>query len=159
MKRRIYKLKTKFTLLGMEAVDWGVIVGTFAVSLNLLDAVLGSRVALLLSLVLTALVYFVWHLVKDNVPEHFSTHLLKWLGEPEVYKVVPDLQNVPLFVDFEEVQRVTGKGEVRGQHNPFTDQLHTSSPRPQNIKPRPTFKLKPRPNESPQPSPHTQQES
>jgi hypothetical protein len=105
MKRRIYKLKTKFTLLGMEAVDWAIIFGTFVVTVNVFSNTLGSRLALLLSIVCTALVYFVWHLVKDHVPEKFSEHLFKWLGEPEVYKIVPDTKNVPLVVDFEEIQR------------------------------------------------------
>jgi hypothetical protein len=92
-------------LLGMDAADWAIIFGTFVVTLNLLRAPLGPRASLLLSLVCTALSYFVWHLVKDQVPEKFSTHLLKWLAEPEVYKIVPDTKNVPLVVDFEEVQR------------------------------------------------------
>jgi hypothetical protein len=104
MKRRIYKLKTTFTLLGMDPIDWGVTIGTFIISVNWFQAVLGDRTALLLSLVLTAFVYFVWYLFKDKVPENFMTHLLSWLGEPEVYKVVPDTKNIPLLVDFNEVR-------------------------------------------------------
>lgn len=143
MKRRIYKLKTKFTMLGMDAVDWGIIIGTFAVSVNLFRTMAGDRLGLLLSIVCTAVVYFVWHLVKDSVPEHFSTHVIRWLGEPEVYKVVPDLQNVPLFVDFDEVRRVTGKGEDTERADPFTDQLHVSTPKPQVKKPRAPFQFNP----------------
>ena len=112
MKRRIYKLTTKFTLLGMEAVDWAIIFGTFVVTVNVFSNTLGSRLALLLSIVCTALVYFVWHLVKDNVPEKFSEHLFKWLAEPEVYKIVPDTKNVPLVVNFEEIQRNRKAKEV-----------------------------------------------
>jgi hypothetical protein len=103
MKRRIYKLKTKFTLLGLEPSDWALLFGTFVVTLNFFQN-LGSRVSLLLALVLTTLAFIVWNLVKDNVPEHFTKHLLGWLGEPEVYKVVPDTKNVPLVIDFEEVR-------------------------------------------------------
>jgi hypothetical protein len=105
MKRRIYKLNTTFTLLGMDAADWAIIFGTFIVTLNLFNSTLGNRASLLISVICTALSYFVWHLVKDKVPEKFSTHLLKWLAEPEVYKIVPDTKNVPLVVNFEEVQR------------------------------------------------------
>lgn len=105
MKRRIYKLKTKFTLLGLEGVDWGILFATFVLTLNFFRNTLGQRTALLLSIVATACVFFVWHLVKDHVPEKFSTHLFTWLGEPEVYKVVPDTKNVPLVVNFEEIQQ------------------------------------------------------
>jgi hypothetical protein len=109
MKRRIYKLKTTFTLLGMEAGDWAIIFGTFVVTLNVFQNTLGSRLALFLSVVCTAIVYFIWHFVKDKVPEKFSAHLFGWLGEPEIYKVVPDTKNVPLVVDFKEVQRLSKK--------------------------------------------------
>jgi hypothetical protein len=103
MKRRIYKLKTKFTLLGLEPGDWALLFGTFIFSLNFFQN-LGNRISLLLALVLTALVFVIWNLVKDNVPEHFTKHLFGWLGEPEVYKVVPDTKNVPLVIDFNEVR-------------------------------------------------------
>jgi hypothetical protein len=58
----------------------------------------------LIAVICTALVFFVWHLVKDKVPEKFTTHLFGWLGEPEVYKLVPDTKNVPLVVNFSEVR-------------------------------------------------------
>jgi hypothetical protein len=103
MKRRIYKLKTNFTILGLEAGDWGILFATFVITLNLLQN-LGSRLSLLIAVICTALVFFVWHLVKDKVPEKFTTHLFGWLGEPEVYKLVPDTKNVPLVVNFSEVR-------------------------------------------------------
>jgi hypothetical protein len=158
MKRRIYKLKTKFTLLGMDPVDWGIIIGTFVVSVRIFQTMAGDRLGLLLSLVSTAAVFFVWHLVKDSVPEHFSTHIVKWMGEPEVYKVVPDLQNVPLFVDFDEVRRVTGKGEVQEREDPFTDHLHVSKRKPQTTT-KPLSKFKLNSSKVNQPSPHPPQES
>ncbi|MGL4608832.1 MAG: hypothetical protein ACRCYY_03975 [Trueperaceae bacterium] len=105
MRRRIYKLQTKFTLLGMDGADWGVIIGTFAFSINFFQSTLGSRAAIFLSILCTALNYFIWHLIKDRVPEKFSEHLFRWLAEPEVYKVVADTKNVPLVVDLEEVRR------------------------------------------------------
>jgi hypothetical protein len=102
MKRRIYKLSTKFTMLGMDAGDLGVLFGTFVVTLNFFQN-LGSRLSLFLAIVCTALVFFVWHLVKDKVPDKFMNHLFSWLGEPEVYKIVPDTKNVPLVVDFKQM--------------------------------------------------------
>ncbi len=104
MKRRIYKLQTNFTLLGLDAADWGILFATFVITLNFFRNTLGQRAALLISLIATALVYLIWHLVKDKVPENFMKHLIGWLGEPEVYKIVPDTKNVPLVVDFEEVR-------------------------------------------------------
>lgn len=104
MKRRIYKLTTKFTLLGLEGADWGVLFGTFVLTINFFRNTIGQRAALLVSIVATALVFFVWHFVKDKVPEKFVNHFLNWLGEPEVYRVVPDTKNVPLVVDFKEVR-------------------------------------------------------
>jgi hypothetical protein len=137
MRRRIYKLKTTFTILGMDAVDWAMIIGTFAVTVNVFQSVLGGRSALLLSLICTALVYFTWHLLKDRVPENFSTHLIRWLAEPEVYKVVPDLQNVPLVVDFDEVRRVANKGNyTKKREDAFTDQLYKHQGKPPEVKPR-----------------------
>lgn len=104
MKRRIFKLKTPFTLLGLDPVDWGILFATFVLSLNFFKNTLGQRTALLISIVATASVYFAWHLVKDRVPENFANHFIRWLGEPEVYKVVPDTKNIPLLVDFNEIR-------------------------------------------------------
>jgi hypothetical protein len=105
MKRRIYKLGTKFTMLGLDAGDLGVLFGTFVVTLNFFQN-LGSRLSLFLSIVFTALIFFIWHLVKDRVPDKFMNHLFSWLGEPEVYKIVPDTKNVPLVLDFKQVNKV-----------------------------------------------------
>jgi hypothetical protein len=105
VRRRIYKLSTKFTLLGLEGADFGILFATFVVTINFFKNTLGQRTALFLSLAATALVFFVWHLVKDKVPDKFMTHLFGWLGEPEVYKVVPDTKNIPLVVDFNEVRK------------------------------------------------------
>jgi hypothetical protein len=107
MKRRIYKLKTNFTLLGMDGADWGILIGTFAFSINFLQSTLGSKAALFFSIVCTALVYFVWHLVKDKVPERFMKHFFSWLAEPEVYRVMPDTKNIPLVVNFKKAQTVS----------------------------------------------------
>jgi hypothetical protein len=111
MKRRIYKLQTNFTLLGLDATDWGILFATFVITLNFFKNTLGQRAALLISLISTALVYIVWHLVKDKVPENFMKHLLGWLGEPEIYKVMPDTKNVPLVVDFSEVRAADKKAK------------------------------------------------
>jgi hypothetical protein len=115
VKRRIYKLRTNFTLLGLDAADWGILFGTFVLTLNFFQNTLGSRAALLISVICTATVYVVWHLVKDKVPERFSTHLLGWLGEPEIYKVMPDTKNVPLVVDFNEVRAADKKAKKTEQ--------------------------------------------
>jgi hypothetical protein len=159
MRRRIYKLKTTFTILGMDAVDWAMIIGTFAVTVNVFQSVLGGRSALLLSLICTALVYFSWHLLKDRVPENFSTHLIRWLAEPEVYKVVPDLQNVPLVVDFEEIHRVANKGNyTKKREDAFTDQLYKHQGKPPEAKPRVTKPSQPSlPQVSLPPSQNTQE--
>jgi uncharacterized ion transporter superfamily protein YfcC len=104
MKRRIYKLGTKFTMLGLDPADWGILFGTFAASLQLFQGT-GNRLSLLIAIVCTAIVFFIWHLVKDKVPEKFMNHLFTWLGEPEVYKVVQDTRNVPLVVDFKQLNK------------------------------------------------------
>jgi hypothetical protein len=113
MKRRIYKLGTKFTMLGLDPADWGILFGTFAGSLQLFQGT-GNRLSLLIAIVCTSLVFFVWTLVKDKVPEKFMDHLFALLGEPEVYKVVQDTRNVPLVVDFKQINKAdkrTGKKE------------------------------------------------
>ena len=120
MKHRLYKLESKFTFMGMSWFDWGVVLGTFIFSIQVLTVLVGPRLKLLLAVAVTALVYFVWHLIKDRVPDKFGEHFITWMGEPEIYKCVPDTQNVPLVVDPEQVRSVkhgepveTG-GEVRG---------------------------------------------
>ena len=121
MKHRLYKLESKFTFMGMSWFDWGVILGTFIFSIQILTVLVGPRLKLLLALLVTALVYFVWHLIKDRVPDKFGEHFVTWMGEPEIYKCVPDTQNVPLVVDHEQVRSaksgvplVEAGGEVRG---------------------------------------------
>lgn len=104
MKRRIYKLATKFTLLGLDPGDWAILFGTFVATLNFFQN-LGSRLSLFIAILCTALVFFAWHFIKDKVPDKFMNHLFTWLGEPEVYKVVPDTKNIPLVVDFQHAHK------------------------------------------------------
>ena len=104
MKHRLYKLETNFTILGMSWLDWAVILGAFIFSTQVLTAFATPRLKFFLALFITAFVYWVWYLVKDKVPDKFPEHFIVWLGEPEVYRCVPDTKNVPLVVDFEQVR-------------------------------------------------------
>jgi hypothetical protein len=104
MKRRIYKLKSEFTILGLGVTDWAILFGTFIFTINFFRP-LGGRMSLVLCLVCTAAVYLGWNLIKDNVPDKFMNHLVKWLSEPEVYKVVPDTKNVPLVINLDNLQQ------------------------------------------------------
>ena len=120
MKHRLYKLESKFTFMGMSWFDWGVVLGTFIFSIQVLTVLVGPRLKLLLAVLVTALVYFVWHLIKDRVPDKFGEHFVTWMGEPEIYRCVPDTQNVPLVVDHVQVRSARRRkpaevgGEVRG---------------------------------------------
>lgn len=104
MKHRLYKLESKFTVLGMGWLDWAVILGTFVFSVQVLGAFATPRLKFFLCLLVTAFVYWAWFLIKDKVPDKFPEHFVVWLGEPEVYRCVPDTKNVPLVVDFEQVR-------------------------------------------------------
>lgn len=122
MKHRLYKLESKFTFMGMSWFDWGIILGAFIFSLQVLGVFFGPRMKPLVALVVTALVYWLWHLVRDRVPDKFGEHFLAWLGEPEIYRCVPDTRNMPLVVDFEQLrdlkeakpQQAEPGGELRG---------------------------------------------
>ena len=121
MKHRLYKLESKFTFMGLGWLDIGIVLGTFICSIQILGLLVGPRPKLVLSLLLTAFTYFVWHFFKDKVPDKFGEHFMIWLGEPEVYRCVPDMQNMPLSVDFEglrdsklEARGLKAGGEVRG---------------------------------------------
>lgn len=104
MKHRLYKLESKFTILGMSVADWLVIFGAFIFSTQVLSAFAPPRLKLFISIIVVAFVYWAWYLVRDRVPDKFPEHFLMWLGEPEVYRCVPDTQNVPLVVDAEQVR-------------------------------------------------------
>ena len=138
MKHRLYKLESKFTILGMSAVDWGVILGTFIFSTQVLGIFAPPRLKLFLCLFIVALVYWGWYLLKDKIPDKFAEHFIIWLGEPEVYRCVPDTDNVPLVVDHAQVRpRNTGRfahwsqgGKRRG---------HTLDPLGEEVRPRGTI--------------------
>ena len=105
MRHRLYKLETKFTILGMGMFDLGVTLGAFIFSIQILGVLVHPRLQLVLAIIVTAVIYWAWHLVKDKVPDKFPEHFMTWLGEPEVYRCVPDTDNVPLVVDFDKVPR------------------------------------------------------
>lgn len=121
MKHRLYKLESKFTILGMGWFDWCVILGSFMFGIQFLGALAHPKLQLVIGLLTTAFVYWAWHLVKDKVPDKFPEHFIGWIGEPEVYRCVPDTQNVPLVVDFTQVRAAKSRepqmqqgGEPRG---------------------------------------------
>ena len=115
MKHRLYKLESKFTFMGLSPLDIGVLLGTFILSIQILGIFVGPRLKLFLVLIITAFVFWAWNLVRDRVPDKFGEHFLTWLGEPEVYRCVPDVDNMPLVVDFEQVRDLKRpKGEVLG---------------------------------------------
>ena len=116
MRHRLYKLETKFTILGMGMFDLGVTLGAFIFSIQILSVAVHPRLQLVLAIIITAVVYWAWHLVKDKVPDKFPEHFMTWLGEPEVYRCVPDTENVPLVIDLAQVQlpKRRGLGGRRG---------------------------------------------
>ena len=112
MKHRLYKLESKFTILGMGWLDWAIVLGAFIFSTQVLGAFATPRLKFFLCLLVTALVYWAWFLIKDKVPDKFPEHFVVWLGEPEVYRCVPDTQNVPLVVDPEQVRPRAPEGAL-----------------------------------------------
>ena len=115
MKHRLYKLESKFTIMGMGWFDWCVLLGSFMFGIQVLGAIAHPKLQLVIGLLTAAFGYWAWHLVKDKVPDKFPEHFMEWLSEPEVYRCVPDTQNVPLVVDFEQVRNVKhGEPEHQG---------------------------------------------
>lgn len=98
MRHRVYRLRSKVSLLGLELSDWFVILLGWLVCKQFFGSFLGTRVSLLTAIVATFLVFKVWQRIKDNVPEKCAVHLAGWLSEADVYRVGPDTKNVPLVV-------------------------------------------------------------
>lgn len=99
MRHRVYKLRNRLTLLGLDLADWGVVVGSWLLALQTVGPLVGGRGRLLVAVVVTVLAYRGWVTLKDRVPERFAIHLLLWLAEREVNRVTPDPQLFPVIVD------------------------------------------------------------
>ncbi len=98
LRHRVYRLKSKVSLLGLELIDWFVILVSWLLFKQGMTAPLGSRLSLLVAAIGTFLVFRLWQRVKDNVPERYAAHLMAWLTEADVYRLGPDIYNAPLII-------------------------------------------------------------
>lgn len=98
MRHRVYRLKNKVSLMGLELTDWFVVLLSWLVFKQILGSLLGARLGLLVAIIGTFLVFKVWQRVKDTIPDQYFLHLMAWLTEADVYCLKPDRKNVPLVV-------------------------------------------------------------
>lgn len=112
LRHRVYRLKSRLSLLGLELADWFVILAAWF-ALKQLAGTWGGRASLLIAALGTWLALRLWQRVKDAVPERFAAHLLAWLSEADVYRLGPDLEGAPLVVA-PELEVARGAGRERG---------------------------------------------
>jgi hypothetical protein len=98
LRHRVYHLRSRVSLLGLELADWLVLLMSWLALKQGLVGVLGERFSLLAALLGTWTVLRLWQRVKDRVPERFAMHLMTWLGEADSYRLGPDLRGCPLVV-------------------------------------------------------------
>ena len=99
VRHRVYRLRNRLTLLGLDLADWGVVVGTWLTALQTLGPLFGGRGRLLVAVLATFGVFRAWASLKDRVPEKFAIHLVFWLAEREINHVRPDPALAPVIVD------------------------------------------------------------
>ena len=115
VRHRVFRLKSKVSLLGLELTDWVVVLVSWLILKQILAAPLGDRLSLLIAAIGTFLVFRLWQKVKDVMPEKYPMHLMTWLTEADVYRLSPDLKNVPLVVYPEALRKeITPVKEVPG---------------------------------------------
>lgn len=100
LRHRVYRLKTKVSLLGLELADWFVILLSWLLLKQGLNALVGERLSLLAAAIGTFLVFRLWQGLKDKVPEKFVLHLISWFAEADSYRLYPDFKTGPLTVTF-----------------------------------------------------------
>ena len=98
MRHRVYRLRSRVSLMGLELTDWFVILLSWLVCKQFFSSFLGVRLSLLTAIIATFLVFKGWQGVKDNVPDKYATHLASWLTEADIYRLKPDTKNVPPVV-------------------------------------------------------------
>ncbi len=94
-RHRLFKLDTPLTLMGFELDDWLVLIGGWALFLQVLGTFLGPRPKLLFATILAGAVFLAYRRVKDMLPGKFGRHLIGYLSEADTYRVTPDDVNVP----------------------------------------------------------------
>ena len=104
-RHRIFRLKSRVSVLGLELVDWVVILVCWLVLKQTLTIPLGDRLSLLVAAIGTFLLFRLWQQVKDVMPDKYPSHLTTWLTEADVYRLSPDLKNAPLIVHPEVLGR------------------------------------------------------
>ena len=120
VRHRVFRLKSKVSVLGLEFTDWVVVLLSWLILKQLLATPLGDRLSLLVAAIGTFLVFRLWQKVKDVMPDKYPLHLMAWLTEADVYRLSPDLKNVPLVVYPEALRsnKVTQTKEVSGALTP-----------------------------------------
>ena len=99
MHHRVYKLTHGVSLLGLRPQDFVVILFSVIIGLNVLGALFPGYLRLVVAAAFIFLTFKVWQSLRDRLPEHYFSHLFRWLSEPEVYRPSPDLRAIPLIVD------------------------------------------------------------
>ena len=98
VRHRVFRLKSRVSVLGLELSDWVVVLVSWLSLKQTLTPSLGDRLSLLIAAIGTFLVFKLWQRVKDVMPDKYPSHLMTWLTEADVYRLSPDLKNVPLVV-------------------------------------------------------------
>ena len=104
LRHRVFRLKSRVSVLGLELTDWVVILVSWLILKQTSTTLLGDRLSFLIAIIGTFLVFRLWQKVKDTMPDKYPFHLIGWLTEADVYRLSPDLKNVPLVVYPEALQ-------------------------------------------------------
>lgn len=105
LRHRIFRLKSKVSLLGLELTDWVVVLVSWLVLKQGLSGLLGDRLSLLIAATCTFAVFRLWQRIKDVMPDRYAFHLIAWLIEADVYRLSPDFKNAPLIVQPEVLSK------------------------------------------------------
>ena len=119
LRHRIFRLKSKVSLLGLELTDWVIVLVSWLVLKQGLSDPLGDRLSLLVAALGTFIAFRLWQQVKDVMPDKYPFHLMSWLTEADIYRLSPDLKNAPLLVHPEALKKYPPEKSVREVSNAF----------------------------------------
>ena len=98
MYHRVYTLTHGVSQLGLRPQDFVVILFSFTIGLNVIGAFFEGFLRLIVAAAFIFLTFKVWQSLRDRMPDKYLLHLFRWLSEPEVYRVSPDVRAIPLLI-------------------------------------------------------------
>lgn len=111
MQHRIYRLNNKLTIFGLEINDIAVAAFGYFLANGVVNALLDSRINILIIVGVTFLITRIWISIKDTVPDKFFIHAVMWLAERNRYYATSDFEPTPSVIDVNavELQAITPK--------------------------------------------------